>query len=482
MDLKQKIINGISWNIASSIVTQILNLATKIIIARLLFPADFGLFAMAFLLINFLSLFVGFGIMSALIYKKDEEEKTFNTAFFLSILIGIFLFFASFFSSSYIATFFQQPVLKQMIEVLSFVFLFDSISSILNGCLVKNLEFKKKTIAEICSILCYSIIVIGLALAGKGVWSIVIAYLIQHALLMIFLFSASQKKPKIRLHKDIAKELLHFGKYVFSTTCLAWAITSIDNILVGKKLGDESLGYYSFGFNIAALPVLSITGMFTAVFHPVYAKLQDDAERLKTAYVKPLEWSLLFILPISVGMFLLADIFVRVLFGEKWVAMIPLLKIFAVYSIFRTVCTIISQLLEGVGKPKVASMLLVIELSVLIILIIPAILSYGIIGAALAVVIARGISMMLHLFQIKRIVVIQFREYWYFLSKKCIGAIIMGIVLLFFRHLFTANTLFHLIILVSIGIITYVAFLFIMERRIFEEAYALLRGKQEGAQ
>ena len=91
MQLKKKVVQGLGWNLVASVLCQVLNVATKIIIARLLFPADFGLFTMAFLVINFLSIFVGFGIMSAVIYKKEEPEKTYNTAFVITLLLGFFL-------------------------------------------------------------------------------------------------------------------------------------------------------------------------------------------------------------------------------------------------------------------------------------------------------------------------------------------------------------------------------------------------------
>ncbi len=153
MELKRRILHGVVWNSTASAGVYVLNFVTKIVIARLLFPEDFGLFAMAFILINFLSIFIGFGIISALIYKKEDYEKTKNTAFVLSIITGVALFVISLFSSTFIASFFHQPALGTMIQVMSFILLFDSISSVLNGILLKELEFKKKAAAEFIKII-----------------------------------------------------------------------------------------------------------------------------------------------------------------------------------------------------------------------------------------------------------------------------------------------------------------------------------------
>lgn len=475
MGLKQKVVQSLGWNLTGSLVIQCINFITKIVLARLLFPADFGLFAMVFIFINFLNIFVGFGISSAIIYRKEEPEKTLNTAVVLTTTIGIVLFFISYFSSSFIAVFFNQDALGSMIKVVSIVFLFDSLSILLYATFIKELEFKKKTIIDIFSVVGYSIIVVLLVFFGLGVWGLIISYVIQHLFVLILLWIFSPRRPSLEFDKCIAKEIFHFGKYALATSVIAWAITSIDNIIIGKRMGNENLGYYSMGFSIAALPVLSFTHIITAVFHPVYAKLQDEPKRLKEAYLKPLEWSLILVLPFSVGLFILADILVFVVFGERWLPIVPLLKIFAVYCILRTVCTIISQLLEGIGKPKRASMLLFIEFIILIMLLFPLISMYGTIGAAIAVISARAVSMVLHLVQVNNLLTVTGQEYLFLLWKKVFCAGIMAIGIFCARYLLFENTLYNFILLISIGIFIYSFFLACLEKRIFLEAKEIIK-------
>src|SRR3989338_4629515 len=163
MELRKKVVEGPSWTSAASLINQGLNAGTKIVVARLLFPGDFGVFAMALILINFLSLFTGFGFMSAMIYKKEDQEKTLGTAFILSFIFGAVLFLVSFFSSGFIASFFSHPELQLMIKVLSVCFIFDSLSYIISGSLLKNLEFKRKTIVDVISACLYGFLVIMFA-------------------------------------------------------------------------------------------------------------------------------------------------------------------------------------------------------------------------------------------------------------------------------------------------------------------------------
>lgn len=475
MGLKQKVVHSLGWNLAGSVIIQLLNFITKIILARLLFPADFGLFAMVFIFINFLGIFVGFGISSAIIYKKEEPEKTLNTAVVLTTIIGIVLFFISYFSSNVIAVFFNQELLEPMIKLVSIVFLFDSLSALLYATFIKELEFKKKTIIDVTSVLMYCLVVLILVYVGLGVWALIISYVIQHFFVLILLWIFSPRRPSWKYDKTIAKEIFHFGKYALATSIIAWAITSIDNLFVGKQLGDKKLGYYSMSFTIAALPVVSFTHLIIGVFHPVYAKLQDNQNLLKEAYLKPLEWSLIVILPLSVGLFILADILVLVLFGEKWLPIVPLLKIFAIYCILRTVCTIISQLLEGVGKPKSASILLLIEFITLCILLIPLLSIYGLQGVAIAVISTRAISMILHIWQVNALLRIPLINYFWLLWKKILSVGMMGIIIFCTKYLFVEPTFFNFIFLVCIGAVTYFVSLACIEKKLFTEAQQILK-------
>ncbi len=475
MNLRVKIIHSLGWNVSGAVITSILGLATKIVTARILFPEDFGLFAMAFIVLGFLGIFVGFGMLSTIIYKTDNTQKTLNAAFILSLLSGIILSLLCYFSSSFVANFFNEPTLNIVIKILSISLIFDSISSVLYAVLLKDLNFKRKTIADILSIIVYSVTVITLAFNGFGIWSLVIAYVTQHFFLVLFLWIACPKKPIFEIELSTLKEVFHFGKYVTSASFFAWIITSIDNIIVGKKLGDESLGYYSFGFNIATLPVLAFTHLITGVFHPIYAKVQNDVEKLKEAYLKPLEWTLLLIFPTSMGLFLLADMITITLFGEKWLAIIPILKMLAIYGILRTVCAIIAQLFEAVGKPFLATRIVFMELVILVVFISSFISFFGLLGVAMGVILARAIAMIIYLYEINKLLGIKMKTYFLLLSRKIIATLIMG-GFLSFSLLFVSpkNTLLNLCFFIVLGFFIYGSTLFLLERKMFIEARNLL--------
>jgi PST family polysaccharide transporter len=164
---------------------------------------------------------------------------------------------------------------------------------------------------------------------------------------------------------------------------------------------------------------------------------------------------------------------VIVIFGQKWLPLVPLLKIFAGYCILRTICTIIAQLLEGIGNPKEAAKIVSIEFIILTIAILT-LLSYGIIGVAIAVIFARCISMILYLHKINQKLGISLFEYVLLLWKKILASFIMGVFVFLLKIVFSEPTFFNLIVLVSVGAGIYLGILWYFDRTLIDEGKQMI--------
>src|SRR3989344_3158491 len=393
--LKKKVLRGTLWVSGGSFIAQSFNFIIKIILARLLFPADFGLFAMALILITFINIFTGFGIGSALIYRRKNIDKTFNSAFFLSPIIGVVLCIASLFFSDFISIFFGQPSLSIIIKIMSLTFIIDSFAIVPYAYLTKNLILKKRTYVDTLPILFYGFSAVVLAYMGLGIWSLVISHLIQHFFWVVFLWLFCPWKPSFKFDKDIAIEILHFGKYIFSVSFISFLVNYIDKTIIGKNFGDEGLGYYSFSFNIATLPVNAFTQIIGGVFHPVFSNIKGNKNKLAEAYHSSLKWVVILTLPLAFGLWVLADMFTIALMGDKWAPIIPLLMIFSPYPVLKSVSIISSYLIEGTGHPKKSMNILIIQFIFIAALILPSLKVYGLNGVAYVIMLSVFISMIL---------------------------------------------------------------------------------------
>lgn len=174
MTLAKKAAYGIAWVTLSSTLIRVFNFVTKIILARLLAPADFGLIAIGLLAINSMGLLRELGFGAALIYKKDDSDHTAtNTAFVLLPIVASVFFVLAYLSAPYVAMFFDNVAVEPIVRVLALTFIISSFGTVPPMLLEKELEFKKKVLPETVPVAGYACVTIGLALHGYGAWSMV---------------------------------------------------------------------------------------------------------------------------------------------------------------------------------------------------------------------------------------------------------------------------------------------------------------------
>lgn len=468
--LKKKVIKGSLWASSGSFAVQAVNFIIKIFLARILLPEDFGIFAMALIMITLLNLLSGFGIGGALIYRKKSIDKALNVAFFISPVIGIILYFVTFIFSGFVADFFNVPVLSPIIRLVGISFILDSFVVVPHAFLTKNLLFRQRSLAEFFPILFYGVTAVILAYNGFGVWSLVISHIVQHVSWVALLWLFCPWRPKFVFDRKIAAEMLHFGKYVFTSSFLAFLINYSDNAVVGKMLGDKQLGFYSFAFNIAALPITALIQFVSGVFHPAYSRLQNDALKLRQAYLMSLKWVLLITMPVSGGLLVLADTLIISFFGAKWAPMVTVLKILSMYPFMKSISVLSSYLLEGVGHPKISTKIMLIQYAIMIPLIFPAIIYYGIEGVACVIMISLLFSMLAFMRSIAKVVAFSYAEYAKVLWKTLVSTIFMVLIVYLLKtQLFYGQNILNLVVLVASGVLSYIMMSIIIDRELVGE-------------
>ena len=250
-NLSSRTIKGIKWNFFNSVSLLIMRFVVGVVLARLIEPKEFGLMALAIIFTGFLQIFSTMGMGSAIIQKKIINDNYIKIAFSISLISGITLCIILFLLAPLVGDFFNEYKLTLIIRVLSFVFILNSITSIGQGLLAKELRFKRLFFIDLSSyFLGYSLISITLALFGFKVWSLVWGTLgsglIQFVLVLVFV-----KFPKrIVLKRKQIKELLFFGGGISIANMLTYFSNHIDNLIVGKFLNPASLGLYNRAFGL----------------------------------------------------------------------------------------------------------------------------------------------------------------------------------------------------------------------------------------
>ena len=235
MSLAQKAAYGIAWVALSAVIIRAFSFITKIVLARLLAPADFGLLAVGLLAINSMGLLRDLGFGAALIYKKDDpDHSAANTAFILLPIVASVLFVLAYLSAPHVALFFDNAAVEPIVRVLALTFIISSFGTVPSMLLEKELEFKKKVLPETVPVAGYACVTIWLALHGYGVWSLVYGQIVSAVLMAMLIWVVSDWRPTFKFDSGVARGLFGYGKHILGASVvifLNYALFEMPNII-----------------------------------------------------------------------------------------------------------------------------------------------------------------------------------------------------------------------------------------------------------
>lgn len=353
MSFNRKVVSGLGWSGFQMVFDRILGTLVKLILARILFPEDFGIIGMAAVFIAIIQVFREVGMGAALIQKKDDvSELEYNTAFWTTMIWSIVLYGLLFLFAPLIADFYDQPILTDVVRVLGIGILIQPVNLIQQIRLNRNLDFKKLAfINNLANLLASSIAIIS-AFQGLGVWSLVIQSTGPLILRIPLFYYYGGWRPSLQFSQSAFKKILAFGIYTTGTDILIRIVSQADFLLVGKMLGAYELGIYSFAFLITSTLRTQFIVMIDKVMFPVYSKFQHDIDKLKKYYLNVVKMNTVIMMPLFSLIILYAADFVGWLFPQ-WTESTVLIQIFTVGVIINSVANSFSSFLRGINKPHV---------------------------------------------------------------------------------------------------------------------------------
>jgi len=330
------VLQGVRW-VSLGIVTQVgLRVAVLAVMARLVPPREFGLFAIALIFTSFAERLGQVGVGAAFVQRSEVDDDDLKTAVLLSIGSGILIATALCGIAPVAAHFFHEMDLQMIITVLSIGFIMDGVGVVSDGLLQRELRFREIVKVETASFI-FGLVCVGIALGvlGLGVWALVGGNLAMRASKAALYVWA---RP-VSLHGTFsvvrARRLLSTGFGFSLGKILNFMSLQGDNFVVGRLLGAEALGLYTRAYQAMTLPAMYVGQAFERVLFPALSQRQDDISALRKGLLSTLEISALVALPVSVGMYFLSEEIVLVLFGEAWSSIIPVLTILSWGVFFR---------------------------------------------------------------------------------------------------------------------------------------------------
>lgn len=324
------------------------------VVTRFLSPRDFGLMALASVVIGFSQLFIDLGVSNAIIHRQDISHPQLSSLFWFNVIMGSTVFALVVLAAPAICRFYDQPALRPVLYLVSFSFILQSFEQQFYALLKKELHFDAIAKRDIFAKVVGMFVAIVCAMRGWGVYALVWAQLSYALVSVLLLTSAGLKHHRPGLHfrwSDI-KPFLHFGLYQTGEGICNYFNSQIDVLVVGRILGVTELGIYNVAKTIAFRPFQMINPVVTQVSFPVMAKAQNDLPRLKAIYLKGLNYLCSVNFPVYVFLIAFADPLVRVLFGAKWGPAAPILEILSLYTMTRSIFNPIGSLMLARGMVR----------------------------------------------------------------------------------------------------------------------------------
>jgi len=336
-------------NVGSQGVSVALQLLSTVVLARLLTPAAYGTIGMVAAIIAFASLFKDLGLSTATIQRKDLTHDQVSVMFWANILAGFGLTFLLSVCSPFVADFYHRPELVWVTVALSINIFIVSLGAQHSALLTRNMCFKHLAISLLSGALVTFIIALLAALADWAHWALVAGTLAGSLTQVFLLWSFNSWRPGLPKRGTGARSMLKYGLNLTGFDLVNYFSRNLDNILIGRVWGAQTLGYYSRAYSLLLFPIQNIRGPITSVAMPAMSRLQDEPERFRAYYSQVLSILGMLTMPISAFCFVSSDLIIETLLGPQWLPAANIAKWLACASFLQPVAGVFGMVLMALG-------------------------------------------------------------------------------------------------------------------------------------
>lgn len=350
MSLKLIAYKGVFWTFIDTFISKGFSIISSIILARLLSPEDFGIMGMIYVFTAVAGALIDSGLPSSLIRNTNVDHKDYSTIFFANIAFSVVIYFILFFAAPYIANFYNQELLINVIRVYSILFVLGSFSAVQVAILTKQMEFKKLMILNIPGVIIGSIVGIILAFYKYEYWSIIVMQLITQLVFSIFLWKSTNWIPKFYFSIQLYKKHFNFGYKIALISIFSAFFDNIYNVIIGKFYSVTTLGQFERARTFNNYPVGILTSILNKVSYPLLSNIQNDKALMLTAYKKIICLTFFITFPLMSLLSIVSEPLMIFVLGEKWGVTAQFFKILCIAGILYPLNAFNMDLMKVYGR------------------------------------------------------------------------------------------------------------------------------------
>jgi O-antigen/teichoic acid export membrane protein len=384
--LRGKVVHAGFWSLLLAAAGRLIGFARTVIVARILAPDDIGLFAVASITLLAVDTLSKTGFQSALIHRAGDIDHDLRVAWTSHVVRGFLRGGALFLLAPFVAQFFRTPDAVILIRVIALGMAIEGFANSGVIYLMKELALRKQFLLDMARMLADLGVSVAVALHTRSAIALAFGLVAGYIVQVIMSYWIHPFRPRFTFDRPTLRRLMGYGVWMNLTGIMVLAGTHGASVVVGKVIDVRALGLYQMAHWITQSAIVDVAIAFNVVAFAAYSRMQDDAARMRAAYVRTAGFMAAAALPVAAAIALMGDAFVSTVLGAKWTGSSAALRLLAAAGCFHAIALSGRPIFLGLGQPR--SMFLMQSLGAVVLLatIYPLARTAGIAGAATAMI------------------------------------------------------------------------------------------------
>jgi O-antigen/teichoic acid export membrane protein len=343
---------GLRWSLVGILVTRMASFAIGLVLARLLTPHDFGIYAIALAATAFVIHINDAGVIAATVQWRGRLEDMAPTAATLAFMSSVGLYAAVWIGAPYLCHLASSPDATPVVRLLTATMVIDGITAVRSAALMRRFQQDKLTMANLAGFLVQAPVAIVLAMGGAGPFSFAVAQLAGAVVTGGFIFALAKLPFEIGFDREIVRKLLRFGLPLAASLGVEAILVNADYVIVGHLLGVTALGFYLLAFNVSSwVPGIITTGV-RYVSIAGFSRLAEEEGSLEAGARRSIPIMVALVLPITVLTAILSPDLIAVLYGGTWAPAAPVLRFLMILMAGRVLTSFAFDILTSAGATR----------------------------------------------------------------------------------------------------------------------------------
>jgi O-antigen/teichoic acid export membrane protein len=353
--LRRQVRSAVIWRSGTQILGQLLTWAATFLVIRVLSPSDYGLFAMTQVILVLLNMLNGYGLASALIQRADAGRHAQRQLFGMLILLNFALGVAQFLAAPLAAAYYRQPIVAELLRVQALLYLATPFIALPQALLSRAMDFKHQAKVNFLSALAGAGAALGGALAGLGVWTLVLAPIALFATRAIGMTIAARSLMWPSFDFRGAGDIARYGGVMATGQIFWFAQSQADVFIAGRLFDPHLLGIYTTSLFLTQIFVSKFVPPLNEVAFSAYARLKDDKDAVAAAFVKSVRLIMVVAMPFYLGLAATAGPLVETVLGTKWIEAAPVVHWLALAMPLMTLQVLYAPASDACGRPGISA-------------------------------------------------------------------------------------------------------------------------------